>query len=134
MKDYTNVLREMLEDVTANVEAAKNRVDDCTAATYGINSELQSSNAELSNIKASFSGVWKKALKAKMKKGITSEEAREAANRLSEYAGVVDQISDKEEELMKAQDALKKAEETVVKRTNVLAKLGDLMDAVGMCD
>lgn len=131
-KNYAEMLREMLEDVKARVAEAEGRINNFKQTISEVRFEQAASEEKLVGIKKAFmfSNWWK----AKRKAGITAEEARQEAERYSDYANVVDQIADEEQRMQDAKMSLSKAEEDAGKRELVQIKVEELMDALGLLE
>lgn len=132
IRSYVKVLQELREDVISRVAEARGREAKANDTIREVDSEHAASTAELTNIKKSFSFAnW---FKAKKKSGISAEEARQEAQRYSNYAEVVDQIADEEQRMEDAKMSLSKAVDDITKREIVQQKVEDLMDVLGMIE
>lgn len=132
MRSYVKVLQEMCEDIKARIVEAKDREITWNNVIEEVDNEYAASKTELVNIKKSFSlANW---FKAKKKVGMTAEQAREEAQRYSNYAEVVDQIADEEQRMEDAKMALSKAVDDITKREMAQRKVEELMDILGVIE
>lgn len=132
MRSYENVLRDMHNDVKANVQEANERRRGWENKIAEIKSQLATYSQDMAGVKKLFS-IWQ-VLKAKRRSGITAEEARAAAEMYEEYASVVERIGNEQQALEAAEMSLDKAEDDLAKRENVQEKIEDLMDALGLIE
>lgn len=125
-------VRRLLEKVKSRVAEGKSKVSDYEMKIDEINTDLTISGENLKNVKNSFSVG--SLMKAKMKSGISAEEARDMAAAWNYYAETVTHISSKEQLRVELQESLAKANDTVTKREFVQERIEDLLDAVGDMD
>lgn len=127
MRSYENVLRDMHNDVKANVQEANERRRGWENKIAEIKSQLATYSQDMAGVKKLFS-IWQ-VLKAKRRSGITAEEARAAAEMYEEYASIVDRIGNEQQALEAAEMSLCKVEKYIVRSENVQLKIEDLMVA-----
>lgn len=125
-------VRRLLEKVKSRVAEGKSKVSDYEKQIDEINADLASSGESLKNVKNSLPvGIL---MKAKMKGGISAEEARDMAGAFDYYANTVTHIASEEQRRVEVQESLSKAVDTVTKREFVQERIEDLLDAVGDMD
>lgn len=125
-------VRRLLEKVKSRVAEGKSKVSDYEKQIDAINADLASSGESLKNVKNSFSIG--SLMKAKMKGGISAEEARDMAGAFGYYADTVTHIANEEQRRVEVQESLSKAIDTVTKREFVQERIENLLDAVGDMD
>ncbi len=125
-------VRRLLEKVKSRVAEGRCKVSDYEKQIDEIDIDLTSSGENLKNIKKSFSVG--NLIKAKMRRGISAEEARSTASAFGYYADTVIHIASEEQRLVEVQENLSKAIDTVTKREFVQERIEELLDAVGDMD
>ncbi len=132
LEQEISAVRRLLEKVKSRVAEGKCKVSDYEKQIDEIDINLTSSGEDLKNVKKSFSVG--NLIKAKMRGGISAEEARSTADAFGYYADTVTYIASEEQRRVEVKANLSKAIDTVTKREFVQERIEDLLDAVGDMD
>lgn len=129
MKLHETMLHGLLGDVKAIVSQNEQLEKEWSEVIDEASNEHAASTAKLADIKKGFS--FANLFKAKRKTGISAEEAREEAERYSNYADTIDQIAKQEQKIEDAKTTFNKVEEDLIYARSVEEATEHLVTLLG---